>query len=246
MTNTHLDQLVKSGFLASYSISPAERRDGFVLSFKPGVGFFSDYQRFYANRAQGEIQFKFHEENQAIGDPHQVAYLFAEKRTGQKRDRVPYVSSKHVATAKELLAHIPIAGISDFLDYAFSEAAKTRFDLQTLGGVKQYLNGYLEARQRRAAAAAEESVRQQKVREESLQLEYSGFLRTETDKLLKALPPDEQAAIEALARAKTPSTGPRDGYMAETMFKLMLRKITTERHGRRLVSFDQWRAQRGL
>ena len=36
-----------------------------------------------------------------------------------------------------------------FLDYALAEAAKTRFDLQTLGGVKQYLNGYLQSRQRR-------------------------------------------------------------------------------------------------
>jgi hypothetical protein len=241
----HLDQLVKAGFLASYSIAPAERRDGFVLSFKPGSGFFSDYQRFYANRAQGEIQFKFHEENQTMGEPHQVAYRFAEKRTGQK-GRVPYVSSKDVATAKELLAHIPMAGISDFLDYAFSEAAKTRFELQTLGGVKQYLNGYLEARQRRAAAAAAESLRRQKEHEESLQLEYAGFIRAETDNLFKTLPSDEQAAIEALARAKTPSTGSRDGYMAETMFKLTLRQITTERHGRNLVSFEQWRAQRGL
>ncbi|MCX7310029.1 MAG: replication initiator protein A, partial [Afipia sp.] len=86
---SHLDQLVRTGFLASYNIAPAERRDGFVLSFRPGSTFFADYQRFYANRAQGEIQFKFHEESQEIGEPHRVAYLFAEKRTGQKRDRVP-------------------------------------------------------------------------------------------------------------------------------------------------------------
>ena len=242
----HLDQLVKAGFLTSYNIAPAERRDGFVLSFRPGATFFSDYQRFYANRAQGEIQFKFHEESQSIGEPHQVAYLFAEKRTGQKCDSVPYVSSKDVATAKELLAHIPMTGVSDFLDYVISEAAKTRFDLQTLGGVKQYLNGYLEARQRRTTALAAEAARQDEEREAKLQFEYVCFRRAEADKLFKTLTTEEQATIEALARAITAPKGSHNTYMVETMLKLKRTQITAERHTDRLTSFDQWRAQRSF
>ncbi|MCX7309925.1 MAG: replication initiator protein A [Afipia sp.] len=242
----HLDQLVKAGFLTSYNIAPAERRDGFVLSFRPGATFFSDYQRFYANRAQGEIQFKFHEESQSIGEPHQVAYLFAEKRTGQKRDSVPYVSSKDVATAKELLAHIPMTDVSDFLDYAISEAAKTRFDLQTLGGVKQYLNGYLESRQRRTTALAAEAARQDEEREAKLQFEYVCFRRAEADKLFKTLPAEEQGTIEALARAITAPKGSHNTYMVETMLKLKRTQITVERHTDRLTSFDQWRTQRSF
>src|ERR1022692_2472484 len=58
---THLDQLVSLGFLRSYAITPAEGRDGFILTFRPGARFLSDYNSFYARRFQGEFQFKFHD-----------------------------------------------------------------------------------------------------------------------------------------------------------------------------------------
>src|SRR5450756_39510 len=35
----HLDQLVSLGFLRSYALTPAESRDGFVLTFRPGERF---------------------------------------------------------------------------------------------------------------------------------------------------------------------------------------------------------------
>ena len=50
--------------------------------------------------------------------------------------------------------------IPDFLDYALAEARKTRFDVQTLSGLKQYLAGYLAGRQRRAAARATQAARE--------------------------------------------------------------------------------------
>ena len=63
-----------------------EGRDGFVLTFRPGDRFKADYQTFYTRRSPGEVRFTFHDENRAIGDPHRVAYLFMEKRTGRKPD----------------------------------------------------------------------------------------------------------------------------------------------------------------
>ena len=145
---THLDQLVSLGFLRSYALTPAEGRDGFVLAFRPGDRFKADYQTFYTRRSPGEVRFTFHNENRAMRDPHQVAYLFMEKRTGRKPDATAFVSSKEVETAKELLAHLSMAQIPDFLDYALAEAGKTRFDPQTLGGVRQYLNAYQQAQER--------------------------------------------------------------------------------------------------
>ena len=147
---THLDQLVSLGFLRSYALTPAEGRDGFVLTFRPGDQFKADYRTFYTRRSPGEVRFTFHDENREIGDPHRVAYLFMERRTGRKPDAAAYVSSKDVKTAKELLAHLSMAQIPEFLDYALAEAGKTRFDPQTLGGVRQYLQGYLKT-QRTAA-----------------------------------------------------------------------------------------------
>jgi hypothetical protein len=51
-----------------------------------------------------------------------------------------------VATAREILQVIPFAEISEFLDYALGEAKRTNFDVQTLGGVRQYLAGYQAAK----------------------------------------------------------------------------------------------------
>ncbi len=49
--------------------------------------------------------------------------------------------------------------MSDFLDYALAEAGKTRFDLQSLGGVRQYLNRFLQAKQRRTSTKVADEIK---------------------------------------------------------------------------------------
>ena len=135
---------------------------------------------------------------------------------------------------------IPLAGMPDFLDYALAEAAKTRFDLQTLGGVKQYLNGYLEARQRRAAAKIAMAAREAEERDTNNRVEYGSFRRTQADQLFTTLPAEEQAAIEALARAISVPNGRTDGPLAQTLFKLKRAQITADRYPDRITSFENW------
>jgi len=241
---THLDQLVGLGFLRSYALTPAEGRDGFVLTFRPGDRFKADYQTFYTRRSSGEVRFTFHDENRTIGDPHRVAYLFMEKRTGRKPDATAYVSSKDVETAKEILAHLSLAQMPDFLDYALAEAGKTRFDLQTLGGVRQYLNSYQQSLQRRTAAKTAAEARQSEERQTQLRLDYDQYRRTEAQRLFDKLPADEQAAIQALARAKLSSGAPVSDYMAQTLTRMEKLRLTIERHPGAISDFDQWSASR--
>jgi hypothetical protein len=241
---THLDQLVGLGFLRSYALTPAEGRDGFVLTFRPGDQFKADYRTFYTRRSPGEARFTFHDENHAIGDPHRVAYLFMEKRTGHKPDATAYVSSKDVETAKELLAHLSLAQMPDFLDFALAEAGKTRFDLQTLGGVRQYLNGYGQSLQRRVAASMAAEARQSEQRQTQLRLDYDQYRRTEAERLFGKLPAGEQSAIEVLAHAKLSASGPVSGYMAQTLIRVETLRLTIERHPGRVADFAQWSASR--
>jgi len=241
---THLDQLVSLGFLRSYALTPAESRDGFVLTFRPGDRFKADYQTFYTRRSPGEVRFTFHDENREMGDPHRVAYLFMEKRTGRKPDATAYVSSKDVETAKELLAHLSMAQIPDFLDYALAEAGKTRFDLQTLGGVRQYLNGYQQSRERRTATKTAAEARQSEQRQTQLRMDYDQYRRTEAQRLFEKLPPGEQTEIEALARAKLSAGGPVSDYMAQTLIRVERLRLTIERHPGNVVDFDHWSASR--
>jgi hypothetical protein len=240
----HLDQLVSLGFLRSYALTPAESRNGFVLTFRPGERFKTDYQTFYARRSPGEVGFTFHDENRTIGDPHRVAYLFMEKRTGRKPDAAAYVSSKDVETAKELLAHVGLAQIPDFLDYALTEAGKTRFNLQTLGGIRQYLNGYQQSRDRRSETQAAAEARQSEQRQTQLRMDYDQYRRAAAERLFQTLAADEQATIDALARAKLSAKGQVSDFMAQTLIRMEKLRLTIERHPGHISDIDRWSASR--
>src|SRR3954463_4523067 len=146
----HLRQLVAAGFLASYDIAKAKGASGLVIAFTPGQGFYADYERFYRRRARGAIRAEV--ERQETGDPLKLAYLFAEKRTGHKVSSIAFVNSKDVQTAKQFLTEITIEEAPVFLDFALDAAGRTNFNVQTLGGLRQYLASY-KANQTTAASA---------------------------------------------------------------------------------------------
>jgi hypothetical protein len=241
----HLRQLTGAGFLASYHITKAASGDGFIVTFRPGAAFFVDYDRFYRGRRQGDLQFNFHTDRSEIAEPLRVAYLFIEKRTGQPLKDIPYVSSKEVDTAKQFLARVAFAEIPDFLDYALAEARKTKFDVQTLGGLKQYLPAYFQTRERREATRTAAQARRATEREEALQLAYDRFRRSSADAVFASLPAAEQATIEAMARGLNGAGfAARSGPLATTLFEITRARVTIERHGAKVPSFEQWRATR--
>lgn len=241
----HLDQLVSVGFLASYTLAPAANGDGFVFTFRPGKTFFVDYQQFYVRRSRGHARFEFNEDQQTVGEPHRVAVLFAEKRSGRKPDGIPYVSSKDVETAKDLLGRISLSEIPNFLDHALAEASRTNFNIQTLGGVKQYLNDYLQARQHRAAAKSKAGAVQGAMeRYDADRIAYDRFYRAKAHELFDSLSEEEQHAIEALARSRTPSYASKPGSSVEPFFVLTRDRITVQRFPGRIPSFEEWRNQR--
>ena len=127
--------------------------------FRPGVGFFEDYDRFYRRRHQGELQWAFHEDRRQISEPLKVAYLFTEKRTGRPANSITFVPSKDVETAKLILATLGFEEVPLFLDYALTEAKNTNFDIQTLGGTKQYLASFFALKERKVADRARQTAR---------------------------------------------------------------------------------------
>jgi len=237
---SHLRQLVKAGYLASYNITEAKGRTGFVITFRPGAAFFTDYDRFYRRQQRGSIQFDFHADRQQIAEPLKVAYLFVEKRDGRESPGIPYVPSKDVETAKYLLTHVPFADIPDFLDFALAEAKRTRFDVQTLGGLKQYLSRYQERGSQRAAAKASQARREAEDKATQRRMDYDHFRRAAADRLFSRLPVNEQAAIEAAARAKAPRFGQGSGSLAQTMFEIERARITAQRHPGKIPSLEDW------
>jgi hypothetical protein len=167
-----------------------------------------------------------------------------EKRTGQPVKDVPYVSSKEVQTARQLLAQVSFDEIPGFLDYGLAQAKKTNYPVQTLGGIRQYLADYLQGRQRRTAAQAAQTARQVEDKATEERMAYNQFRRVQADKLFASLSGREQAAIEAAARAKIPHTPRGRGSLADIMFRIDRARITAERHPAKIPSFDQWKAKR--
>ena len=196
----HLDQLVEAGFLASFTIESAKTqgRDGFTITFRPGAMFFTDYDRFY-RRQQGRSQWEPSGDRSEISEPLKVAYLFAEKRTGHPAASIAFVPSKDVETAKHLLAQLPAAELPAFIDYALAEARKTNFDVQTLGGIKQYLAGYIARSKQRAAEKVRENARREEERQDAERQAYETSRRAQALDLFASLPEAQRASIEAQA-----------------------------------------------
>jgi Replication initiator protein A len=240
----HLRQLVQAGVLASYTIASARTREGFVITFRPGATFFADYDRFYRHRTQRELQFDFSADQRDIGEPLKLAYTFAEKRTGQQRSAISYVSSKEVETAKDLLDLIPAGEGESFVDYALAEAKKTNFDVRSLGGVKQYLDGYLAARERRAADKTAMVRRQVEDRQTQQRMDYDSFRHQVLDDLFASLPASEQTIIEQSALSNVPTFANRNGPVWDSFLKWERRRATTDRYSDRIPSFEEWLSRR--
>ena len=237
----HLHQLVDANFLTSYTLEPAKARDGFVITFKPGRTFFDDYDRFYRKSHRGAVKPTFNADRQEIKEPLRVAYLFAEKRTGRPAASIGFVNSKDVGTAKLLLTKIAFDDIPAFLDYALAEARSTRFDVQTLGGLRQYMSGYLATRGRRADERAKEITRMAAERETALRAEYDHYRRMEAARIFDGLPKAQREAIEVEARPHLTSFS---GSLRKQMLEVRKRMLTGQRYGDRIKSFEQWKTNR--
>ena len=105
----------------------------------------------------------------------------------------------------------------NFLDYALSEAKKTQFDVQTLGGLKQYLSGFIQTKEHHAAAGEAKKARQAYELEEGRRIAYSSFRRASALSVFATLPVSERQVIEGLAGCQRRPVGlTTDGPLAAT------------------------------
>jgi hypothetical protein len=231
----HLRQLCATGFLAGYALDPTADGEGLKITFRPGPTFLSDYERYYRRRAQGELQWQFHEERRDIQEPLQAVRIFIEKRTGKPLSAFTSVSEKEVETARQFIARLGFHDLPAFIDYALSEARKTNFDVQLLAGLRQYIDGYLDHRNNTAAARATAAARLAREREEADRDAYERYRRLEAERLFADLPTPDQAALKAKA-TKLSGSGPLSSRFAE----IKLLSLVASRYGDRLTAFEDW------
>ena len=232
---THLDQLVAAGFLSFYDITKARGQEGLVITFRPGEAFFTDYDRFYRRRAQGELQWEFRADEREIGEPLKLAYLFIEKRDGRKPAPSAFVTSKDKETARQFLTEISLTEAPAFLDFALAAARETNFNVQTLGGLRPYLSRF-KARQAAQGTADRETATRRSGEDE--RLAYDGYRRRAAAAIFDTLPADEQQEIDGLARQAGAGF---TGTLAEAMQSTKRRQIVGQRYGDRIKTFEDWK-----
>ena len=232
----HLRQLVADRFLKSYGIAKSKTNGQLVLSFEPGAAFYDDYDRFYRRRSRAATRVEFEPDRHEIGEPLKLAYLFAEKRTGHPVSSVAFVNSKDVATAKDILAAISFEEAPAFLDFALAAARETNFDVQTLGGVRQYLARFKARQVAQATAKREKAVAD---KQEDERLAYDNYRRREGAALFRSLPKREQQVIERLAEK---SAARFTGSLRVSMSGVYRVQITARRHPGAIKTFEQWKA----
>jgi hypothetical protein len=238
----HLDQLVQTGMLATFTITKAKTAEhtGWVLTFRPGKAFFDDYARFYRRQTR-RMEARIDTQQPDIGEPLKLAYLFTGKRTGQPASSIAYVNSKDVETAKELLTQVTFEEAPRFLDFALTRAADTNFDVQTLAGLRQYLAPYKARKAVTEADKAQQRAKQQQESEEGDRAAYERDRRAEAAALFATLDPAEQAAIDEIASAKTTRF---QGSLRESMIEFKRCDAILRRYPDRLKTFEEWQAQR--
>ena len=136
---------------------------------------------------------------------------------------------------------IPFTEIGDFLDYALAEAKRTAFDVQTLGGVRQYLAGYQAAKAAKNASKAQETRKAQERQAEAEKDAYEAYRRSQARWIFETLAPEERTAIETAASARAASFA---GSLRKIMTDRKRDEIVIDRHGDAVESFEDWRAGR--
>ena len=240
----HLEQLKNVGFISSFDIEKAKTRDGFVMTFRPGSAFYQDYERFYRHRNQGELQWEFNTDQREIAEPLKLASLFERKRTGKEALAVASISQKESETAKFILSEVSFDDSDMFLDFAMGEARKTKFEVKTLGGLRQYVATFLAHRDNlKRAKSVVASQKAREVRDLSKAV-YDRHRRDTALAFFNTLPAADQEAIEAVARRKAGSFG--SSSLKAIMLDMEKAKLTTERHGENmnLPSFEDWQKLR--
>jgi hypothetical protein len=139
------------------------------------------------------------------------------------------------------LSSLSIDEIPAFIDYALAEANRTNFDVRTLGGLRHYLPGYLAHKERIVARRAGEAARTARLQEQAERSTYEGDRRREARQLFASLPADEQAIIEAAAQERAAGF---TGSIHDAMLDFARVRLTIEKHGSALQTFEEWKAQR--
>jgi hypothetical protein len=232
----HLDVIQKTGMLRSYVVEERAKGQGFKICFRPGKGFFQDFEFFYRIKNVRQLQFKKTSDAAEYLEPIDVVTAFFEKAKGSKRDEST-LDKADIDYARELISQFGKDDTIALIDYAVTSAVKTKFDMQSFRALKIYVSAWeanTEARQRSNQAQA---IKAKETKELLLQADYETLKRRHVTRYLMSLSDDVRKKLEETAEelAKAENGG---GYMIKAFATMKLRKMVLEKSP--IPSFEDW------
>ena len=199
----HFDALRQTGLIKSAEIVRRSKGEGFKLVFKPGKGFFRDYEIFYLGKHTRILQFERAADEAQIQQPLTIARYFVESRLGTTTPNDTYFSGGDIEFARELIERLGVDECRPFIDYALASAKETKFDMKTLRATRQYLAGWEANKTHRETARMKEKARAEKSRLESLKETYNTMVKRHAAAYLERLTDEQRGAIKEQAVRNT-------------------------------------------
>ena len=236
----HLDALKQTTLIRKCEIEKNTKGDGFNLVCTPGEGFFEDYDRFYMKHLEIDQEYHRDEERKKQELPLRLVEKFYQNLYHRGDLSGMVILDKEIEYAKNLLATYTPEEITDLILFTLDAASRTKFAIRSFGGVKVYLNAWLDAKAARAKHAALEHKKAAQQREQRLRDQYEIWWRREVTKLRDTVSPEELGALEETATAELMEEHQNpNGF--PFLVRLRMEKLLDERY--HLQSFEDWKTQ---
>lgn len=239
----HFKVLQDARLIRAVTIEPKADKSGFKLVFRPGAGFFHDYEHFYLGSRARVLQFQQAADRFHIHAPLALVADFYKKLHHTENLDDAIFPEKDVEYAKRLINTLTEEDARDLIEYALTEAPKTNFAMRSIRAVENYLPAW----QANKAARAENLERQRgaarREDETRTQREYDEFCRSAHFTFLEQCSSADRAEIDALARERASARH----HISSVAFGPAVRveELAIIRERNPLPSFEDWQKMRG-
>ena len=196
----HFEELKRVGIIRSVVIERMADGDGFKLVFRPGAGFFEDYEILYLGSRARVLQFQQKSDSAVITQPIEIASYFYQKlhKSESSEDRI--FSENDVEFVRELIDKMGDVGVRDLIDFAIEQAPKTNFDMKNIRAIGVYLPEWQADRERKAKRLEAQGLEAKARKDELLHQQYEEYCEAQRHAYLDQCTPEEIEEINRLAR----------------------------------------------
>lgn len=234
----HLEALKQTTLISDYEIEKNTRGDGFNLVVRPGEGFFEDYERFYLKHLEIDREYHKDEERKKQEQPLRMVEKFYQNLYHRGDLSGLVILDKEIEYAKTLLGTYTPEEVGELIFYTLDTASRKKLEIRSFGGVKIFLNAWLDEKATKAKRAALQQKRATQEKEQKLRDQYQIWWRNEVARLRALTPVEEIAALEEAETAKL-----IEEHQNPLGFSLLVRVGTEARLAERykIPTFEEWR-----